>query len=192
MITDTLNLIPSSIVKFFLVALFSFLIGLEQRRHHSNEEPQSLFGTDRTFTLIGILGFILYVISPNDLTPFLWGGVSIVILLSIFYYQKIQVQKRFGATTLIIAIITYCLAPLVYTQPDWMVILIIVFILILTEIKETLFEFSKKFDNDEFITLAKFLVIAFVVLPLLPDKPISDELAISPAKLWQIRCLAWR
>jgi uncharacterized membrane protein (DUF4010 family) len=56
--------------------------------------------------------------------------------------------------------------------------------LVITEIKETLFEFSKKFDNHEFITLAKFLVLAGVILPLLSDKPISAAINISPYKFW--------
>ncbi len=182
--SEILNHIPSDIINFILVTLFSLLIGLEQRQHHIDEEIESLFGTDRTFTVIGILGFILYIISPQNLTPFLGGGVVIAVLLAIFYYQKIQTRKKFGITSLVIALITYCLAPLIYTQPKWLVILILITILVITEIKETLFEFSKKIDNKEFITLAKFLVVAGVILPLLPDTPISSEINISPYKFW--------
>jgi uncharacterized membrane protein (DUF4010 family) len=183
-ITEVFNLIPPDFVKFILVTLFSLLIGLEQRRLHIGNEMGSLFGTDRTFTLFGILGFILYIISPQNLIPFLGGGFVIAVFLSIFYFQKIQQQKKFGLTSLVIALITYCLAPLIYTQPDWMVLLIVVAIFIITEIKDTLFEFSKKFDNKEFITLAKFLVVAGVILPLLPDAPISAGINISPYKFW--------
>ncbi|MEI8048726.1 MAG: DUF4010 domain-containing protein [Bacteroidota bacterium] len=182
--TDILNLIPPDIVKFILVTLFSLLIGLEQRRRHIEDETESLFGTDRTFTLIGILGYILYIISPQNLTPFLGGGLVIAAWLAVYYYQKIQLKKKFGFTSLVTAVITYCFAPLIYTQPDWLVILVIVIVLVITEIKETLFEFSKKFDNQEFITLAKFLVIAWVILPLLPDTLISAEINISPYKFW--------
>lgn len=184
MFEEITRIIPSDIIKFIIVTLFALLIGLEQRRHHIKEEFESLFGTDRTFTLIGILGFILYIISPQTLYPFLGGGAIISILLSIYYYQKINTSKMFGITSLIIALITYCLAPLVYTQPQWLALLIVVIVLVITEMKETLFEFSKKFDNDEFITLAKFLVLAGVILPLLPDKPISATINISPYKFW--------
>lgn len=194
-ITDFLYFIPPDIVKFILVTLFSLLIGLEQRRHHIEEEMGSLFGTDRTFTLIGILGFIFYIISQLNLLPFLIGGCIIAVWLSIYYFQKIQVKKKFGITSLVIALITYCLAPLVYTQPDWFVIFVVVIILVITEIKESLFKFSKTFDNKEFITLAKFLVIAGVILPLLPDAPISAEINISPYKFWlaivAISCISY-
>ena len=180
MIQDLLQYIPPDFIKFILVVIFSLLIGLEQRRHHITLDFEKLFGTDRTFTLIGILGYILYIISPKDLIPFIGGGAALAILLSIFYFQKIQQEKKFGFTSIIIALITYCIAPLIYTQPPWMALLIVICILILTEIKESLFAFSQKFDNDEFITLAKFLIIAGVVLPLLPDKAISATINISP------------
>ncbi len=182
--TEILKHIPADIIKFILVTLFSLLIGLEQRRHHIDEEVESLFGTDRTFTLIGIVGFILYIISPQSMVPYMVGGIIISLWLAIYYYQKIQVKKKFGLTSLVIAMVTYCLAPLIYTQPNWLVILIVVVVFVITEIKESLFKFSKKFDNREFITLAKFLVLAGVILPLLPDAPISAEINISPYKFW--------
>lgn len=90
----------------------------------------------------------------------------------------------FGITSLITALITYCLAPLIYLQPSWLVILIVVMVLWLTEQKESFLNFTKKFDDWEFVPLAKFLVIVGVILPLLPDKPTSVIINISPYKFW--------
>jgi uncharacterized membrane protein (DUF4010 family) len=184
MSSEILKLIPADLINFLLVVLFSLLIGLEQRRHHIKEEFERLFGTDRTITLIGILGYILYIISPQNLMLFLGGLVALTILLGIFYFQKIKFQQKFGLTSVITSIVVYCLAPLLYTQPHWFVFLVVVCLLILTEIKENLFEFSQKFDDKEFITLAKFLVLACVFLPLLPDAPISPAINISPYRFW--------
>jgi uncharacterized membrane protein (DUF4010 family) len=178
------HLIPPDLIRFLLTLVFSLLIGLEQRRRYIKEEFESLFGTDRTFTLIGILGYILYLVNPQTLIPFLGGGAVIAVFLSIYYMQKINVRKKFGMTSLVVAVITYCFAPLLYTQPYWLVLLIVAAILVIMELKETLLQFSEKFDNDEFITLAKFLILAGVVLPLLPDKPISAEVNISPYRFW--------
>ena len=184
MLENIIDFIPNNIINFTLVVLFSLLIGLEQRRHHIKAEFETLFGTDRTFTLIGILGFVAYMIEPESLLLFAGGGIAIIVLLVIYYAARIKEQKKFGITSLITALITYCLAPLIFTQPNWLVLLIVVSVLIFTEMKETLFEFSKKFDTNEFVTLAKFLVIAGVILPILPDKVISPEINISPYKFW--------
>ena len=183
-----LNHLPQDLVNFLIITLFALLIGMEQRRHHidtsEEEKVEFLFGTDRTFTLIGILGFILYIISPKNLLPFLIGIVILSVFLGIYYLNKIQMRKQFGLTSIIIALITYCLTPLVYLMPRWLVMLIVVTVLIFVEIKENLFSISMKFGRDEFTTLAKFIIIAGVILPLLPHHPISKQIHISPYQFW--------
>ena len=179
-----ISLIPIDLINFVLVTIFSLLIGLEQRSYHTAKESEFLFGTDRTFTLIGIFGFILYTISPLSLTPFLYGGLTLSILLVAYYYQKIKVQNQFGLTSIITALITYCLTPLVYLQPPWMVLMVVVTVLIFVEIKEDLFQFSQKIGKKEFTTLAKFIVIAGIILPLLSNQPVSEQIYVSPYKIW--------
>ena len=56
------NYLPRELITFVLVTLFSLLIGLSQRRISLKREGETtLFGTDRTFTFIGILGYLLYI-----------------------------------------------------------------------------------------------------------------------------------
>ena len=184
MFKELLTHIPPDLIKFLLVTVFALLIGLEQRRHNPGAAYDLLFGTDRTFTLIGILGYILYIVSPGNLNPFLSGGAALAAYLGIYYFQKTQQKQKFGLTAIVIALITYCLAPLIYTQPQWLVLLVIISLLVITEIKNDLISFSKRFGNDEFISLAKFLVLIGVILPLLPDEPISATIAISPYHFW--------
>jgi uncharacterized membrane protein (DUF4010 family) len=176
--------IPRDLTGFLLVFLFSFVIGLEQRKLHIDIEFESLFGTDRTITLIGIMGYIFYILTPERLVMFFAGGFVLSTLLGIYYFNKIRLKDQWGFTSILIALITYCLAPLIYMEPLWIVLLIIVTILIIGELKETLFNFSKKFDRNEFITLAKFIIIAGIILPLLPHTPLSKEISISPYQIW--------
>ncbi len=176
--------IPEDLISFVVVTLFSLLIGLEQRRRHMKDGVKEVFGTDRTFTLVGILGFILYKAAPDNFLLFGLGLIILVILVTVYYYHKIKINQQFGMTSAIVLFITYSLAPLIYTQPQWLFLLIVITVLILTEIKEPLKTLSKKFDSNEFITLAKFLTISGVVLPLLPDKIISSYIPVSPYKFW--------
>lgn len=62
-----LDNLPPDFINFLLVTLFALLIGLEQRRHHDLEKTKFLFGTDRTFAFIGILGFVLYLLDKERL-----------------------------------------------------------------------------------------------------------------------------
>ena len=176
--------IPKDLINFLVVTVFSLIIGLEQRVHHDEEKLEFLFGTDRTFTLIGILGFILYIIAPVTMVPFLVGGIILSLLLGVYYFFRIRNSQQFGLTSIIVALITYSLTPLIYLQPPWMALLIGVTVVVLIDIKEELFKFSTKFSNDEFLTLSKFVLIAGIILPLLSNKPISRTIPISAYQIW--------
>jgi uncharacterized membrane protein (DUF4010 family) len=182
---ELIGTIPQNLVNFILVTVFSLLVGLSQRHLHSlAHEGDRTFGTDRTFTFIGILGFILYLLSPQNALLFMGGGLILAMVMGISYYYHIRDLKDYGATTIFVALITYCIGPLIITQPLWMVLLIVVTVLILTELKETFVSISQHFDRYEFITLAKFLIIAGVILPMLPDGPIIKGLSLTPYKIW--------
>jgi len=181
---ELVNTIPKDLITFLLVAVFSLLIGLSQKILHGQKQLEHTFGTDRTFTFIGILGFILFRLTPGTSVLFLGGGLVLGIFLGIHYAFNIQRHEDHGLTTIVIALITYCIGPLLLTQPQWLVMLIIVTVLILTELKESFTEISKKFDKQEFLTLGKFLIIAGVVLPIVPNEPIFRDLGLTPYKIW--------
>lgn len=181
---EILNYIPDEFVKFILVLIFSLLIGLEQRRHHINENEDLLFGTDRTFTFIGLLAYVLFIADPKNYIPFLIGFILIGVLLGIQYFHKISQNSKYGLTSTILALLTYCIPIMVFTQPVWLVLSFIVALLMITEMKNHFVTLSKKASEEEFITLAKFIAFAGVILPLLPEENISAQIAVSPYHLW--------
>lgn len=181
---EILNYIPEGFIKFILVLTFSLLIGLEQRRHHINENEDLLFGTDRTFTFIGLLAYVLFIADKVTYIPFLIGFTLIGILLGIQYHHKISQNGKYGLTSTILALLTYCIPIMVFTQPVWLVLSFIVTLLMITELKSNFISLSKKASEEEFITLAKFIAFAGVILPLLPEENISTHIPISPYHLW--------
>lgn len=177
--------LPQEFVTFVLVTLFSLLIGLSQRRISLKREGETtLFGTDRTFTFIGILGYLLYILDPSGLRLFMGGGAVLGMLLGMNYYVKQSKFNVFGVTTIIIALITYCIAPIVATQPSWFYVLIVVTVLLLTELKHTFTELAQRMKSDEMITLAKFLAISGIILPMLPDTDIIPGIRLTPYSIW--------
>ncbi|MGV8133612.1 MAG: MgtC/SapB family protein [Mangrovibacterium sp.] len=181
---DIVSFIPQEIINFFLVLVFSLLIGLGQRRHHLGDDDSLLFGTDRTFTFIGLLGYVLYIADPGSLAPFLVGLSILGLLIGVQYFLKISQQKDFGLTTSILALLTYCLSVLVFTQPVWLALSFVVAILILTEMKGQFKSISQKASQEEYVTLAKFIAFAGIILPLLPSDNISEMIPVSPYELW--------
>ena len=179
------NIFSADIINFAVVALMSLVIGLSQRKlYEKNSDIINTFGSDRTFTLIGILGYVLYVVGGGSLTPFLYGGATLTLLLCIRYAHKLFVRQRTGITSITIALITYCIAPIVYRTSMTIAILVVVTVLVLTEMKDKFTEFTKKMNDEEFINLAKFLIIAGVILPILPKNELVEGTGLTPYSIW--------
>jgi uncharacterized membrane protein (DUF4010 family) len=187
---EILEKIPPIFLDFLLTVALSLVIGLEQKKRREDEQEEEnstdipAFGTDRTFAFIGVLGFILYIISPGSLVLFIAGAVILASLLGVFYYSKIKLHSSFGLTSILVAFITYALGPIIVTQPKWLTVLIVVSVLILVERKKYFESVTKAIDTDEFTTLAKFLLLAFVVLPLVPKDPPIPVVNLSPYTIW--------
>lgn len=177
--------LPRELVTFLLVTVFSLLIGLSQRKISLKREGETtLFGTDRTFTFIGILGYLLYILDPADYRLFMGGGAVLGLLLGLNYYVKQTQYHVFGVTSIVIALITYCLAPVVITQPSWFSVMLVVTVLLFTELKHTFTELAQRMKNDEMTTLAKFLAISGIILPMLPDKNLIPGINLTPYSIW--------
>lgn len=177
--------LPEELVTFVLVTLFSLLIGLSQRRISLKREGETtLFGTDRTFTFIGILGYLLYILDPTEYRLFMGGGLVLGVLLVLNYYVKQTRYHVFGVTTIVIALITYCLAPIVVTQPSWFYVMVVVTVLLFTELKHTFTELAQRMKNDEMTTLAKFLAISGIILPMLPKSNLIPGINLTPYAIW--------
>ena len=177
--------LPEELVTFILVTVFSLLIGLSLRRISLKREGETtLFGTDRTFTFIGILGYLLYILDPTDYRLFMGGGAVLGVLLALNYYVKQAQFHVFGVTTIVIALITYCIAPIVATQPSWFYVMVIVTVLLFTELKHTFTELAQRMKNDEMITLAKFLAISGIILPMLPNENLIPDVNLTPYGIW--------
>jgi uncharacterized membrane protein (DUF4010 family) len=172
------------IVDFVLTVVFALLIGMERNNQLTDHERERVFGTDRTFAFISTLGFILYVITPHDLTAYLTGFVIIGVLLAGYYVFRLKTEGYYGMTAVILALLIYTLPAFIITQPRWLSLLVIVLVMTLSEIKSQIKAFSSKLIGTEFLTLSKFLIITGVILPLVPDEVEIPYLNLSPHRLW--------
>jgi uncharacterized membrane protein (DUF4010 family) len=176
-----MNMLPKLLIDFFITFSFSLLIGIEQRRHFTAKGTNN-FGTDRTFTFIGILGFILALLP----SPFymISGLIAITFFLGIFYFSKLKAGQGYGFTSEVLALLIFCMPVIVMQQPRWLAIIVYVLLLLLAEMKGYFETFSKKLDKDDFFTLSKFIIMLGVILPVLPKQNISTWLPVSPYKIW--------
>ena len=62
--------------------------------------------------------------------------------------------------------------------------MVIVVVLLLTELKHTFTELAQRMKNDEMTTLAKFLAISGIILPMLPNEPLIPGINLTPYSIW--------
>jgi uncharacterized membrane protein (DUF4010 family) len=174
--------IPPLLVQFMMTVAFSFVVGLEFRSYHHANDYKLHFGSTRTFVLIGILGFILYTMDTSRLL-FAAGLLLMGALLLVFYW-RLSATKQFSLFSTIFALLIYLIGPITSLFPNWFLILFIVVLILILGEKTLIHRIADQLANEEIVTLAKFLIIAGVILPLLPDQPIAPMLPITYYRVW--------
>ena len=170
-----------------LTTVLSFLTGLEVRtyreKYHSKSAEDSFFGTARTFTFTGILGFLLYKIDSDNLLIYTMGYISITLLFAIFYYHRLQRNKQ-SVLMYLVLMCVYTFGPLSLLYPLWMPSLLFVMIVFILNAKESIHRVSLGLNPYELETLGKMILLSAVILPLLPDRDIIPYIPLSPFKIW--------
>lgn len=169
--------------QLILVLLFSFLTGMELRDYHQQfhaNDKQKSFGTIRTYAFTGLLGFVFYLIDPN---LYLVGFVALTAIYLLLYWHKLEAYQP-SILNYLVWTITYSYAPLVMTQPLWVVASVFVISVLLLGSKVAIHAMAAKLDTSEITTLAKLVLLSVVILPLLPHEVINQWVPVSPFKIW--------
>lgn len=178
------HLFPREAGQILLVLFLCFLIGLE-REEHKTDPSRYAFGGVRTFPLIGLIGYVMALLSGNQLIVLALGFVVIGALLVVSYIHKLSAEKTSGVTTEISALGTYLLGALVYHDQLWIATTIAVISMFLLELKSTLEGLTRRIAPEEIFTFTKFLLLTAVILPVLPRASFTP-FEINPFKTWLV------
>lgn len=175
------------LVSFLVVTAFSFLIGLEVKSYRTlrkkTKAENHFFGDVRTYSFIGILGFILYTIDEKQLILYVSGFIVLSLLYAILYYKNLIEGKR-SILLFIVMLLVYSFGALVQTEPLWMSALLYVSIIFILNSTEGVEKYIKDINIEEFETLGKMVLLSAVILPLLPDTKSIPYIPLSPFKIW--------
>ena len=173
------------LIQFGLTLVFSFLIGLEvktYRRHQKERKPYDFFGTTRTITFFGILGYIFYILDPT-LKLYISGFAGFTLLYALFYMQKLK-EGRSAILLYLVSLLVYSFGPLLARFPFWMATLLFVTLIFVLNAKGIIERMSESTDTTEFETLGKMVLLSGVILPVLPHHQVSHLVPISPFAIW--------
>ncbi len=182
-----MDLQPDLLLKFLTALGLGALVGAEREiRKGKALASDSGFAGFRTYSLVAILGFVGAYLG-NEITP--WILLVLLAAVALFFlaehFNEARKLNFLGITSEIAAIITFLIGVISFYYPLLAVILTVVTVLTLN-FKNPLHSFIRGLEPDEFLSAVKFIIVAFVILPLLPKEPIDPWGLISLFNAWLV------
>ncbi len=176
--------LPPNGVNLLLVLFLSFLVGFE-REERKTGAGQYVFGGVRTFPLIGLVGYVLALISRGQPLLLALGFVVVGTFLALSYWHKLVSGEYAGITSEMSGLTTYLVGALVYEQQFWIATAVAVANLLLLELKSGLERLTRRIAPQEVLVFAQFLFLTAVILPVVPNQEFT-QFQINPFRTWLV------
>lgn len=161
------------------------LIGLERGWRERERAEGSRVAGLRTFSLFGLLGGVLGVLSETlGPWPLAMGLAGLSILAAVSYRENVRIHGSLSATTAVAALLTYALGALAGTGHTAIAVGTAVVVAVLLDLKPTLHRWLRLMEHSELSAALQLLVLSVVILPLLPDAGYGPYAALNPYRLW--------
>ena len=155
------------------------LIGLERERN-----PAGKAGV-RTFALVSLLGTLAALLGAYvDGAWLLPAGLLAVTGMLVVAYARVAPAEDPGTTTVAAAGVAYLLGALAGLGEATLAAALAIVVTALLYFKPELESWSAALKREEQVSLLQFLVITFIVLPVLPDRTYGPYGVLNPREIW--------
>lgn len=155
------------------------LIGLERER-----SPHAKAGV-RTFALVALFGTLAAMMGERTASG--WTvplGMAAVAAMLIAAYLREPPQEDPGTTTVAAALVCYLLGVLVWTGDAALAAAVAITVTALLYFKPEIKGLSVALQRNEQVSVLQFLVVTFIVLPMLPDRGFGPYAVLNPRNIW--------
>lgn len=167
-----------------LLLSLALFLGLAFEEVYKRDEPE-IPGGVRTFPLMALAGALLYRVEPEHALAFSIGLLALALWL--FAFLRSDLLKTGAGRTLMVPatnLLVYSLGPVTLTEPLWVSIGATVAAVLLISRREQMHDFVQLVPRDEILTAGKFLILAGIILPLLPDTRLISTAPLTPYRVW--------
>ncbi len=168
------------VIKFLIALAIGALMGIERERKIKRTE----FAGIRTFMLISLMGALSANLSEAFPLVFPAALLGLIILILASYIVTTWDEGDVGLTGEVAAIIAFLLGALCFSYDYRLAVILAIIVTAILALKRYIHVFVRKISEREMIDTLKFLMIAFVVLPLLPDAPMGPWGVFNPSRIW--------
>lgn len=167
----------------FLASLaIGLLIGLERERR-----PSSKAGL-RTFALVALMGTLAALLSSKIGSPWLLvTGFCIVGVMIIAAYLTSPTEENDpGTTTVAALLLCYALGALIWYGQTTLAVMLAIITTTLLYFKPELRGITKRLTRRDLVSILQFLVLTFVILPILPNQNYGPYDTFNPHQIWMM------
>ena len=167
----------------YLIALaIGLLVGLERERN-----PTAKAGL-RTCALVALAGAASAALAEAFSAPSILavglGAVAFMIIAAYYHHHEAFHEVDPGTTTIAAVIACYLLGALVLAGHVRVAVVLAILVTLLLHFKAELGGVARKLERRDLVSILQFAVLAFVVLPLLPDRGYGPYAALNPRHVW--------
>ncbi len=178
------------------------IIGFEREQSAPTDENEkrSFLGGARTYPLVALIGALAMLLAPQAGAAILWLSFAAIFgFLIVAYADVVRRDRDRGLTSEVAFIVTFLLGALATAdgvlEPSGRRLAVVfataVIATLILSIKPRLHAFASRVRKDDVYATLKFLIVAVVVLPLLPDADYGPFGALNPYKIgWMVLLIA--
>jgi len=175
---------PIFIQNSILSLVLGFLIGLQREMHIIYSNKTRDFGGARTFSMISLFGYLSAWFSTFFPYFFLIAaGVMGIFLIAAYIVNSVSITEK-GTTTEFAALVTFVIGGILTTTPPIFAVFITIIVLFILNIKESVQEYEQTITKKDLSAAILFMIMTFVILPILPDRAIDPMGLVNLYRIW--------
>jgi len=168
------------VIKFLIALAIGALVGIERERKIKRTE----FAGIRTFMLISLVGALSAYLSGTFFLAFPVAFLGLILLIIVSYTASTREGGDIGITGEVAALVTFLLGAMCVAYDYRLAVMLSIIVKAILALKRYIHIAVRRISEREMIDTIKFLIIAFVILPLLPDTSIGPWGVFNPYQVW--------
>ncbi|MEZ4483385.1 MAG: MgtC/SapB family protein [Syntrophotaleaceae bacterium] len=166
----------------FLAILLGALMGLERER-----QEQRLAGL-RTFILVTLFGSLCGNMALDGAYPLMVpaGLLAITVQAAMVHLMRLKKDLAPGLTTSAALLVAYGIGVLLATGHTIPAVAISLATTVILYFKLQMHDFSRRLQQRDLYAIFQFILVAFIILPILPDRGFGPYQALNPYNIWLI------
>ena len=161
------------------------LVGLERGWQTRDAEDNRRAAGFRTFALSGLLGGVTGLIALKTSAAVIgWVFLGYMGAFAAFHWLEARSEGRASVTSVVAGMLTFLLGTMAVVGDLQLAIACAVGMTVLLALREPLHRWINSLSWQEIRAVLTLLAMSFLLLPLLPNRPIDPWNAINPHRIW--------